>query len=71
MTAPFAATGLTHAALARWLRINRSTVHRWAKGTHRPTHGEAMAMDMLARGDLPERFRPHDDRDIAHSETSR
>jgi ribosome-binding protein aMBF1 (putative translation factor) len=58
MNALIRATGLSNKAIARWLARDKSTIGRWASGTASPTRGEAMVMEMLATGELPERFRP-------------
>lgn len=49
--------GLSIAQIARILRIgDRSTIHRWSTG-ERPVSGPAsILLEMLDRGELPERY---------------
>jgi len=50
--------GLSIAATARLLRIgDRSTIHRWSKGDRAISGPASLVMDMLDKGELPDRVR--------------
>jgi len=49
--------GLSYAQVARILGIaNRSTVHRWATGECNISGPASIILEMLDRGELPERY---------------
>lgn len=52
------AAGLSLDGLAKVLRIaDRSTVHRWERGERAVSGPASIVLEMLASGELPERFR--------------
>jgi len=49
--------GLSIAQIARILRVaDRSTVHRWATGERNISGPASILLEMLDRGELPERY---------------
>jgi DNA-binding transcriptional regulator YiaG len=62
MNALIRATGLSNKAIARWLGRDKSLIGRWATGARTPCRAEEMVLDMLEKGELPERFRPTGER---------